>query len=347
MWTTCAAPVFRGPAIPRAALCLFGHGDQVFARHLAHELGVIGAHVLLDDRRNLLDGLAVGEKPALTPNDLGHDNSLDYAAQPTTATLPNPAILLAAKLPNKHTTRIQLCGRLAVQLAGRELTGSLPGGQARILLTFLVMNRARSVRREELIDALWPWRRPGGADASLSALLSRLRAVLGEEVLPGRAELRVRLPQDAWVDFEAAQEAIHRAESAVTQGDWARGWGPALVALFTARRGFLTGEDLPWAAEYRARLEEIHCAALECYAAVSLGVGGTELAPGERAAHELVATEPFREHAHALLMEILVARGNGAEALRVYESLRRRLREELGAAPSPELRALQERLLRR
>lgn len=99
--------------------------------------------------------------------------------------------------------------------------------------------------------------------------------------------------------------------------------------------------------EHRRRLEEIRTAALECYAAVSLGVGGSELAPGERCARELVADEPFREHAHALLMRILVARGNGAEALRVYEALRERLRDELGATPAPELRALQEELLRR
>jgi DNA-binding SARP family transcriptional activator len=42
-----------------------------------------------------------------------------------------------------------------------------------------------------------------------------------------------------------------------------------------------------------------------------------------------------------------VARGNGAEALRVYEALRARLREELGAAPGLELRDLQAELLRR
>jgi DNA-binding SARP family transcriptional activator len=46
-------------------------------------------------------------------------------------------------------------------------------------------------------------------------------------------------------------------------------------------------------------------------------------------------------------MQILVARGNGAEALRVYEALRERLRDELGAAPAPELRELQAQLLRR
>jgi DNA-binding SARP family transcriptional activator len=35
-----------------------------------------------------------------------------------------------------------------------------------------------------------------------------------------------------------------------------------------------------------------------------------------------------------------------AEALRTYEALRELLRDELGAAPSPALRALQQQLLR-
>jgi len=216
-----------------------------------------------------------------------------------------------------------------------------------VLFTYLTVHRALPSRREQMIDALWPWRPPDGADASLSALLSRLRTALGPDVLVGRSEVSVNLPQDAWIDLEAAEEAIHRAEAAVAQQDWARGWGPSLVALFTARRGFLPGEDLPWAEEYRRRLDEIRIAALECYAAVALGVGGSELAPGERAARELVAVAPYREHAHALLMQLLAARGNGAEALRVYETLRERLRDDLGASPAPELRDLQAELLRR
>jgi DNA-binding SARP family transcriptional activator len=171
--------------------------------------------------------------------------------------------------------------------------------------------------------------------------------VLGADVLCGRSEIHLQLPYDAWIDLEAAEEAIHRAEAAVSQGDWARGWGPSLVALFTARRGFLPRKDLPWAEEHRRRLEEIRIAALECYAAVALGVGGSELAPGERVARELVELAPYRERGHALLMEILTARGNSAEALRVYEPLRQRLRDELGATPAPKLRELQEQLLRR
>jgi DNA-binding SARP family transcriptional activator len=250
-------------------------------------------------------------------------------------------------LADKTPTRIQLCGRLAVELQGRDLTPKLPGGQARVLFTYLTVSRALPSGREELVEALWPYRAPAGADTALSALLSRLRTAVGARVLTGRSEIHLQLPADAWIDLEAAEEAIHRAEAAVAQEDWERGWGPSLVAMFTARRGFLAREDLPWAQEHRQRLEEIHVCALECYAAVALGVGGSELAPGERTARELVELAPYRERGHALLMEILTARGNSAEALRVYERLRQRLRDDLGATPAPELRELQERLLRR
>jgi SARP family transcriptional regulator, regulator of embCAB operon len=261
--------------------------------------------------------------------------------------LQTSAILLAPILNDKGPTRIQLCGRLAVELEGRDLTQKLPGGQARVLFTYLTVNRAHPCRRDQMVEALWPWRAPPGADGSLSALLSRLRAVVGSDVVSGRGEICLRLPSDTWIDLEAADDAIHRAEAAVAQQEWARGWGPALIALFTARRGFLPGEDLPWAEEYRRRLELIRIAGLECYAAVALGIGGSELAPGERCARELVVAAPYSERAHGLLMGLLAARGNGAEALRVYEALRDRLRDDLGATPGPELRELQVELLRR
>ena len=252
---------------------------------------MIGAHVRLDHRRRLLHGLTASEEPALTPDDLRHDLSLS-CSRPYGRRFARFCDSPCTNLGRQPATRIQLCGRLAVELAGRELTAKLPGGQARVLFTYLTVTRALPSSRDELIEALWPYRQPAGADTALSALLSRLRSALGSEMLCGRGEIHLQLPAEAWIDLEAAEEAIHRAEAAVAQNDWARGWGPSLVALFTARRGFLPSEDLPWAEEYRRRLGEIHVASLECYAAVALGVGGSELAPGERVARELVKLAP-------------------------------------------------------
>jgi DNA-binding SARP family transcriptional activator len=53
-----------------------------------------------------------------------------------------------------------------------------------------------------------------------------------------------------------------------------------------------------------------------------------------------VGGEPLRESAHRVLIEVHLAEGNHAEALRQYQAYRRRLREELGLSPSPAIRAL-------
>lgn len=238
-------------------------------------------------------------------------------------------------------TRIQLCGRLVLRLDGRRVEGELPGRQGRHAFAFLAVNRHRPVTRDELAEALWDT--PSRSDL-LSPLLSKLRGVVP---LEGRGELRLLLPDDAWLDVEAAAEGLHRAESAVAQQDFAAAWGPARVAQHVASRPFLPGEDAPWVAAQRRRLEEILVRSLELVGRACLEIGGGELATAERAARTQIERAPYRESGHRLLMEVLVARGNPAEALLVYEELRVRLREELGAAPGPETQALHRSLLAR
>ena len=236
-------------------------------------------------------------------------------------------------------TRIQLCGRLVARVEGRRVEAELPGRQGRLAFAYLAVNRLRPVSRDELADALWA--EPPAGDA-LSPLLSKLRRVLP---LDGRGEVRLALPADAWIDVEAATEALHRAESAVAQGDHAGAWSPARVAQHIASRDFLAGEDAPWIDAQRRRLEEILVRALELVGRACVEIGAGELDTAERAARSLIVRAPYRESGHRLLMETLAARGNTAEALLVYEELRRRLRDELGAAPSAQTQALHRQLL--
>lgn len=235
-------------------------------------------------------------------------------------------------------TRIQLCGRLVARVGGRRIEGELPGRQGRLAFAYLAVNRHRPVSRDELSEALWD--EPGASDR-LSPLLSKLRGVVP---LDGRGEVRLVLP-DAWIDVEAAAEGLHRAESAVAQGDYAGAWSPGRVAQHVASRSFLAGEDAPWIDEQRRRLEEILVRALELVGRACVEIRGGELDTAERAARSLIARAPYRESGHRLLMEVLAARGNTAEALLVYDSLRTRLRDELGASPSPPTQALHRRLL--
>ena len=240
--------------------------------------------------------------------------------------------------------RIQICGTLAIERDGQRLDGMLPGRQGRLLFTYLVVNRHRQAPRDEVAEALWREPDPAAVDARLNPLLSKLRRVFGADSLDGRATLRLCLP-DAWVDLEAAAEAIHRAESSVAQEDWARAWGPSLTALFTAERGFLPGEDAPWIDEIRHQLAELHVRALECYAATGLGLGGTELSAAVRAGRQLTRLAPLRESGYRDLMRALAAQDNVAEALGVYSQLSDCLRDQLGVSPSPATRDLYGQLL--
>jgi len=243
--------------------------------------------------------------------------------------------------------RIQLCGRIVIELDGRRVEDKLPGRQGKVLFAYLAANRHRPVGRDELIAALWSHWTPEGADSGLSALLSRLRRVLGPDRLEGRSTLQLQLPPWSWIDLEAAMEAIHRADSALRRPDWASAWAAARVPLHIACRPFLPGEDAPWIDDLRAQLSTVYLRSLETTAHAGLAIGGTELDTAERCARKLIKEAPYRESGYRLLMELLTRRDNISEALQVYEALRQKLRDDLGASPSPGTRDLHRDLLGR
>lgn len=241
--------------------------------------------------------------------------------------------------------RIQVCGQLAVEIDGRRREALLPGRQGRLLLAYLVLHRHEAVAHSQLAAALWQDEPPESAGAAVYALLSKCRSALGPDLLSPRGQVQLTLPASGWVDLEAARDAAHRAESALAQHEWSRAWGAAQTSLFISRRGFLADEDLSWTTTIRRELQDIQLRSLEAYSAAALQLGDTELATAERAARDLVTAAPFRESGHRLLMRALTERGNTAEALLVYEQLRRLLRDELGVAPSVESRDLHSAIL--
>lgn len=240
---------------------------------------------------------------------------------------------------------IQICGPVVIRAGGERIEGALPGRQGIALLGYLLLRRREPATREVLMEALWGTGRPASADAALSALVSKLRKAIAPASIEGRSELRLALPEGTFVDLEAAREAIHRAEGAVSQRRWTDAWAPARVALYTAQRPLLAMVEANWIEAERREMEEIRLRALESVAATGLALGGPELAAAERAGRDLVEAAPFRESGHRLLMEVLEARDNVAEALLVYERLRRRLDEELAITPGAVTQELHRRLL--
>ena len=232
-----------------------------------------------------------------------------------------------------------------MELDGVELVQSLRGKQVPLLLAYLVLNRDRPVGRDELMDALWPETAPRSQDAAMRTLLSRLRSALGRDIISGRDELGLTLPEPAWVDVEAAASEVWRAQRALDSGDARAAWALAQVPLNIASRGLLPGTQASWLEPRRQELADIRLQALEVIGRAGLSLGGTQLGSVERAARTLIDSEPYRESGYVLLMAALEAQGNVAEGLRVFEQLRTLLRDELGVAPSPEAIQAHERLL--
>ena len=241
--------------------------------------------------------------------------------------------------------RIQLCGRLKVEIEGRHVTPALRGRQGRVVLAYLVINRDRAVTRDELVTAVWPFDQPVSPHAALRTQLSRLRDALGADSLAGRAAVELRLPADTWVDIEAAEEALLQGGAEARSGNWRDAWAHAHIALNISGRPFLAGFDAPWVDTVRGELSETHMLARETIARAGIGLGGSELSRAARAARDLIREAPFRESGYLLLMEALVAAGNTAEAMRTYETIRNLLSAELGTAPGAELQALHGHLL--
>jgi SARP family transcriptional regulator, regulator of embCAB operon len=241
---------------------------------------------------------------------------------------------------------IQLCGALRIAAHDRgALEVSLPGRQGRIAFAYLTVHRLRPVPRAELLEVLWPDRLPLAREDALSPLVSRMRRLLGADVLTGRHELRLCLPDEAQVDLETGLDALHSAESAVAERDWWRAWMPAHIARGILLRGFLGGLDASWIDEQREVVRQRLASAFECVGEVGLALGGHELASADRSARALIRLEPFRESGYRLLMRTLVGQGNVAEALRTYDDLRQLLARELGAAPGPATQEIHRELL--
>ncbi len=248
--------------------------------------------------------------------------------------------------------RIHLSGHMALEVEGGVARSKeFPGRQGREAFAYLTINRRDLVTRAALADALWGDRLPDSWGASLSAIVSKIRAVLGRYGLDGNETLvtddhcySLRLPPGTWVDHEVAFDAIHQAETALSASEPGRAYGPSAVAHHIARRPFLPGAEAPWIEHRREALANLLIRALECRATVYLWNQEHTLAV--EAAREIIARRPFRENGYRLLMRAHGAAGNSAEALRTYEECRSFIAEELGVSPSQETRRVRDEILR-
>jgi class 3 adenylate cyclase len=240
---------------------------------------------------------------------------------------------------------VRVCGGVEIEVDGRVLPETSIGGrQGRLVLAYLVCERDRAVRREELAELLWPDQLPDSWTTSLSAVISRLRRLFSEAGLDGQSVLastpgayQLVLPTDARVDIEELAAIVASAEDAAALGDADRALAAVAVAEAIAARGFLA-DDCEWVDARRDEIRDLRVRAAIAQSVTHVSTGAAARATD--AARRAVDLDPTKEAAYRQLMRALAAAGERGEALRVWERCRITLVEELGIDPSPETEAV-------
>lgn len=203
---------------------------------------------------------------------------------------------------------------------------------ARRLLALLAL-RESPISRTVAAAALWPEATARRAAACLRSSLWRLAKPSG--TLVETVEDALRLGTGVEVDFRRACALVARAQAPGPPPD------ASAVALFKA--DLLPGWDQPWVATEQDWWRQARLRALEALSERFRSSGDHLRA--HQAALAAVQSDPLRESAHRTLVELHIADGNPAQALRQYASYRSRLRAELGLSPSPEMNRLVQPLL--
>jgi DNA-binding SARP family transcriptional activator/DNA-binding XRE family transcriptional regulator len=220
------------------------------------------------------------------------------------------------------------------------------------VLGLLALHGRAGVPRDVIIDVLWGERPPPSAVAQLQANVSKLRKLLDPRRAP-RADgsslvltgSQYRLDDRITVDLDELRQLSRHADAAAGRGEfllasalYERGvalWRGGVLAEIDVLRGHpaVTAASRSWALAVQ-RLAGI---------AGSASDGHQRVLPHLR---ELCSREPFNERACALLMTALAATGQQAQALQLFDEVRRRLDDELGVCPSSVLAAAHLGILR-
>jgi predicted ATPase/class 3 adenylate cyclase/DNA-binding winged helix-turn-helix (wHTH) protein len=239
----------------------------------------------------------------------------------------------------------RILGPLEIEAGGELL--ALGSAQQRAVLALLLVQAREPVSVDRLIDELWGERPPATAQHAVQVYVSGIRKILRTE----GGGVAVRSSRSGYVlDLDPEQVDARRFERLV-------GEAQRVLADDPPRAGELCGEALElWRAAPLAefsqfefarmeadRLEELRAVAVE-------GLVQARLACGEHSEvigviTGLVAADPLREHPRRLLMLALYRGGRHAEALAAYRDACAAL-DEIGLQPGPELRQLEQAILR-
>jgi DNA-binding SARP family transcriptional activator len=269
-----------------------------------------------------------------------------------TLTIANNRVMDAASNPyptrTSEMSSFRILGPIEAWSEGRQLA---TGGARQVaVLALLLLHANRAVSSDALTDAVWGAAR-SASDNRLTMAVARLRRSLAPLDGPAGSPLRtvrggylLSIEQDQ-LDAEVFAERVQHGIDAAQSGE------PRVAAEVLARalalwRGApladVAFEDFAHG-EIR-RLEELRLVALEARIDADLQLGRHRRLIGEL--ERLLPAHPTRERFAAQLMLALYRCEGHADALEVYQRIRRQLAEQLGLEPGPALKVLHTQILR-
>ncbi|MEW9533276.1 tetratricopeptide repeat protein [Microbispora sp. NPDC049125] len=223
----------------------------------------------------------------------------------------------------------------------------------RDLLGLLALQPGQRVPRDELVDVLWGDRPPRTYAAMVQGHVAALRGLLQPERRRRPAASIVTLERGGYMletvpgalDLAEFDDLVRRARDTRATADRRAALDLSDQALRLWRGPVLadTGSRLRHH-PLSAALNQRRMAAALAFADSALVNGSFSIAADHL--RRLAADEPLHEGLHARLILAMAGGGDQAGALRLFADLRRRLAEELGVEPGPELRAAHLRVLR-
>jgi predicted ATPase/DNA-binding SARP family transcriptional activator len=222
---------------------------------------------------------------------------------------------------------------------------ALGSGRQSLLLHCLLLQRGEVVSRDRLIDALWGERPPATAANALQVQVHSLRKRLGQQRIATEG-VGYRLEvEPGELDLDRFERLVARGRSELGAGDAEEAASTLQEALALWRGPALADVAYePFAQAEIARLEELRLVALEERIEAELALARhQELVPELEA---LVSAHTGRERLCGQLMLALYRSGRQTDALAVFRRARRSMQDELGLEPGPQLRDLQQAILR-
>jgi DNA-binding SARP family transcriptional activator len=226
--------------------------------------------------------------------------------------------------------RVRLLGDLRVEVDGTAVEPPA-SRRARSLLGWLALDR-RMHSRSFLAARFWPDVLDESARTSLRSALSALRRALGpgseRYVIATRDEVGLAGEQLVWTDVAEFDRCV---ASELPE-----------EALELCRGELLAGVDDDWVYERRDEHRDRVAKVLGRLAGRAESTHDLETAIGHT--RRQAALDPLAEEPQRQLMRRLAAAGDRAAAIRAYERLSQRLRDELRIVPSQATRELAESL---